>query len=152
GSPPEFGSGSESPMGGPVYRFDANNPSPVKFPSDFDGHYFAGEFGRRWIKTVHVNADGTRGTIIGFPWSGTQVMDMAFGPEGALYVLDYGTGFGSPDSFSALYRIEYIGAGTNRAPIARAAANPTSGPAPLTVNFSSAGSSDPDGQPITYSW
>ena len=28
----------------------------------------------------------------------------------------------------------------------------TSGAAPLTVNFSSAGSSDPEGQPLTYSW
>ncbi len=33
GTPPEFGNGgSESPMGGPVYRYDANLNSPVKFP------------------------------------------------------------------------------------------------------------------------
>ena len=151
GSPPEFGSGSESPMGGPVYRYDAGNPSPVKFPADYDGHYFAGEFGRRWIKTVHVNADGSAGSIVGFPWSGTQVMDMSFGPDGALYVLDYGGGFGNGDANSALYRIEYIGGG-NRAPVARATADKTSGPAPLTVSFSSAGSSDPDGGALTYSW
>ena len=30
--------------------------------------------------------------------------------------------------------------------------NPTPGPAPLTVDFSSAGSADPEGQPLTYSW
>ena len=29
---------------------------------------------------------------------------------------------------------------------------PDCGPTPLTVNFSSAGSSDPEGQPLTYSW
>ena len=46
---------------------------------------------------------------------------MAFGPDGALYVLDYGTGWFSGDANSALYRIEYI-AGGNRAPIAVAAA------------------------------
>ncbi|GAB3855406.1 hypothetical protein GCM10027610_088670 [Dactylosporangium cerinum] len=151
GSPPEFGSGSESPMAGPVYRYDPANPSAVKFPADLDGHFFAGEFGRRWIKAIDVNGDGSPGAIANFPWSGMQIMDQAFGPDGALYVLDYGAGFGNGDANSALYRIEYTGGG-NRAPVAVAAGNPTSGAAPLTVNFSSAGSNDPEGQAITYSW
>ncbi|RCG26505.1 PKD domain-containing protein [Sphaerisporangium album] len=147
GSPPDFGGGSESPMGGPVYRYNASLNSAVKFPQSLDGRYFAGEYGRRWIKAIQVNADGTPGDIGAFPWTGTQVMDMAFGPDGALYVLDYGTGSNN----QALYRIEYIGA-ANRNPIAKAAADKTSGPAPLTVNFSSAGSSDPEGGALTYSW
>jgi PKD repeat protein len=41
---------------------------------------------------------------------------------------------------------------TNRAPTAVAGANPTSGTAPLTVSFSSAGSSDPDGDTLSYAW
>ena len=48
---------------------------------------------------------------------------MAFGPDGALYVLDYGTGWFNGDANSALYRIEYIGGG-NRAPIARGQRQP----------------------------
>ncbi|MFI6513906.1 RICIN domain-containing protein [Streptosporangium sp. NPDC050855] len=147
GSPPEFGTGSESPMGGPVYRYDPNLNSSVKFPQVLDGRYFAGEYGRRWIKAIEVRSDGGYGEISAFPWSGTQVMDMAFGPDGALYVLDYGTG----NNNQALFRIEYIGK-ANRNPIAKAAADRTSGPAPLTVNFSSAGSSDPEGGALTYSW
>ena len=51
---------------------------------------------------------------------------------------------------SGIYRIDYVGAG--RRPIAQATATPDSGPAPLTVSFSSAGSNDPDGTPITYAW
>jgi PKD repeat protein len=31
-------------------------------------------------------------------------------------------------------------------------ANPTAGTVPLTVQFSGAGSSDPDGDPLAYSW
>ncbi|GAA2899512.1 hypothetical protein GCM10010517_65050 [Streptosporangium fragile] len=151
GSPPEFGGGSESPMGGPVYRHDAALDSDVKFPEDLDGHFFAGEFGRRWIKAIHVGADGSPGEIAGFPWTGTQVMDLAFGPDGALYVLDYGSGYFGGDANSAIYRIEYI-KGRDRAPVAVAKADKTSGKTPLTVAFSSAGSADPEGQAITYAW
>ena len=43
------------------------------------------------IKAIEVNPDGSPGPIAAFPWRGTQVMDLAFGPDGALYVLDYGT-------------------------------------------------------------
>ncbi|MEN3360765.1 MAG: hypothetical protein V7637_4747, partial [Mycobacteriales bacterium] len=115
--------------------------------SSLDGRFFAGEYGRQFIKAIAVNADGTPGEISAFPWTGTQVMDMAFGPDGALYVLDYGTGANN----QALYRIEFIGGG-NRSPVAVAAANRTSGPNPLAVTFSSAGSSDPEGGALTYRW
>ncbi|MEV4516155.1 PQQ-dependent sugar dehydrogenase [Dactylosporangium sp. NPDC049525] len=146
-TPPEFGGGSESPMGGPVYRYNAGLNSAVKFPQTLDGNFFAGEYGRRWIKPIKVNADGSPGEISTFPWAGTQVMDMAFGPDGALYVLDYGTGSNN----QALYRVEYIGGG-NRAPTAKITPSVTSGPNPLTVSFSSSGSSDPEGGALTYAW
>jgi glucose/arabinose dehydrogenase len=152
GSPSEFGGGSESPMGGPVYRYDAANPSTTKFPQSLNGVFFAGEFGRGWIKPITVNADGSRGTIDNFPWNGKQVMDLQFGPDGALYVLDYGTGFFNGDAFSAVYRYDYVGVGGNRAPTAVASANRTSGAPPLAVTFSSAGSTDPEGSALTYSW
>jgi glucose/arabinose dehydrogenase len=151
GTPPEFGGGSESPMAGPVYAFDAALQSPTKFPQSLDGHFFAGEFGRGWIKPVHVGADGSAGEISTFPWVGKQVMDLAFGPEGALYVLDYGTGYFDGDANSALYRFDHL-TGSNRAPTAVAGANRTSGQAPLGVAFSSAGSSDPEGGALSYSW
>ncbi|MEV7490762.1 ThuA domain-containing protein [Streptomyces anulatus] len=150
GSVPEFGTGSESPMGGPVYRYDADLDSPVKFPEAYDGDFFAGEFGRQWIKRIEQDADGGVQSINDVPWSGTQIMDMAFGPDGALYVLDYGLAWFGGDENSALYRIENATGG--RSPIAEAAANKTSGTAPLKVKFSSAGTSDGDDDPLTYAW
>jgi len=41
---------------------------------------------------------------------------------------------------------------TNQPPVAVASASPQSGTAPLTVNFNSAGSNDPDGAITGYSW
>jgi glucose/arabinose dehydrogenase len=147
GSLPAFGNGSESPMGGQVYRFDPANPSATKFPAGLDGHYLAAEFGRRWLRDIVVNPDGTAGTIEVFPWRGTQIIDTAFGPDGAFYVLDYGSG----NNDSAVYRIDYVPQG-NQPPVARASANRTSGTSPLTVNFSSAGSADPEGGALTFTW
>ncbi|MFI6034420.1 PQQ-dependent sugar dehydrogenase [Streptomyces sp. NPDC051315] len=147
---PEFGDGSESPMGGPVYHYDPALDSPVKFPEAFDGDFFAGEFGRRWIKRITSDADGTVRTISDVPWTGTQIMDMAFGPDGALYVLDYGVSWFGGDEHSALYRIE--NATDGHSPVAQAAADRTSGQAPLRVRFSSAGTTDQDGDTLTYRW
>lgn len=149
-SVPEFGDGSESPVGGPVYHYDASLDSPVKFPQAYDGDFFAGEFGRKWIKRISSDADGTVRSINNIPWTGTQVMDMAFGPDGALYVLDYGVSWFGGDEHSALYRIE--NATDGHSPVAQAAADVTSGQAPLRVKFSSAGTADQDGDALTYSW
>nr|WP_205615091.1 PQQ-dependent sugar dehydrogenase [Streptomyces harenosi] len=149
-SVPEFGDGSESPAGGPVYHYDPDLDSPVKFPEAYDGDLFVGEFGRRWIKRITSDADGTVQSINDVPWSGTQVMDMEFGPDGALYVLDYGLSWFGGDEHSALYRIE--NATDGHSPVAQAAASRTSGQAPLRVSFSSAGTTDQDGDALTYVW
>ncbi len=51
---------------------------------------------------------------------------------------------------SRLHRITYTSG--NLSPNAVAQANPTSGLSPLTVNFNGSGSSDPEGQPLSYAW
>jgi cytochrome c len=147
--------GSESPMGGPVYHYDPDNPSETKFPEYYDDHWFPYEWGRGWIKETALDED--RGPLElspflddpAFDWA--QPMDMEFGPDGSLYVLDYGTGFFGGDANSALYRVDYVHGG--RRPIAEASADQTSTSAgTLTVQFSSEGSRDPDGDEITYEW
>jgi hypothetical protein len=78
-------------------------------------------------------------------------MEMEFGPDGSLYVLEYGDGFFRPNPDAQLAVIRYV-KGT-RSPVAVLNATPTSGPAPLTVAFSSAGSHDPDpGESISFAW
>jgi PKD repeat protein len=77
-------------------------------------------------------------------------IDFEFGPDGSMYLLEYGSGYFSGAADAGLYKINYVQGG--RSPIARATASVDNGLAPLTVAFSSAGSSDPDGNPLSYAW
>ena len=78
-------------------------------------------------------------------------MDSEFGPDGCLYMLDYGDGFFRANPDAQLSKVCYV-RGT-RSPVAVMSATPSSGPAPLTVQFSSLGSHDPDpGDTITFAW
>ncbi|PYU86688.1 MAG: hypothetical protein DMG08_29395, partial [Acidobacteria bacterium] len=56
------------------------------------------------------------------------------------------------DGLSASKTVAITVSAPNQAPVANAAANATSGYAPLAVGFSSAGSSDSDGSIASYSW
>jgi glucose/arabinose dehydrogenase/type 1 glutamine amidotransferase/PKD repeat protein len=146
---------SESPMAGPVYHYDARNPSTTKFPAYYDDHWFPYEWGRDWIKETALVKDGGPLEVSAFldddAFRWQNPMDMEFGPDGSLYVLDYGSNWfgGGPDS--ALYRVDYVKGG--RRPLVETSADPaTSSAATQTVQFSSEGTRDPDGDPITYEW
>ena len=77
---------------------------------------------------------------------------MEFGPDGALYVLDYGTGWFGGDANSALYRIEY-NTGGNRAPIASGQRQPDQRQRRRwPCSSARPARNDPDGDPITYAW
>ncbi|WP_041322586.1 ThuA domain-containing protein [Saccharomonospora viridis] len=151
GSVPEFGTGGESPMGGPVYRFDPELESNTKFPEYYDGKNFAYEWDRGWIKTIEVGENGERGAIEPFFESMelTRPMNIEFGPEGSLYVLDYGSGYFGGAEDSALYRIDYTKG--NRTPQVSLSADVTSGQAPLEVTFEPS-AEDADGDELTFAW
>ena len=148
----EFGCGGESPMGGETYRYDPANPSSTKFPAYFDGKNFAYEYERGWIRVLTVDKDGALGGIEPFlDFSGfKKLINMEFGPDGSLYVLDYGSGSFTGDANSAVYRIDY--SRNARDPVAAVSADRAFGPTPLVVTFSSEGSADPSGGAITYAW
>ncbi|MEV0040134.1 PQQ-dependent sugar dehydrogenase [Streptomyces sp. NPDC050804] len=155
------GPGGQAPMGGPVYHYDADNPSPGKFPEYWDGKAFFGEFSQDYVaaatlagpdgpvtklENVLPNSERSENGIP--PWD--NPMDLEFGPDGALYVLDYGDGFFRQNPDAGLYRIDY--AEGNKAPTAVIKADPTSGQAPLSVSFDATASTDPDGATLTYQW
>jgi PKD repeat protein len=78
-------------------------------------------------------------------------MDLQFGDDGSFYLLTYGDGFFNINPDAGMYRWDYVKG--QRAPKAVLSADKTDGPAPLTVNFSSAGSLDEDpADSIRYEW
>ena len=86
------------------------------------------------------------------PWQDTfaRVHEMEFGPDGSLYVIDWGSGFNGNNADSGIFKIDYIKGA--RRPVAHAAVDKDNGPVPLAVQFSSAGSVDPEGTSLTYAW
>ncbi|WP_395845435.1 glycoside hydrolase family 44 protein [Cystobacter fuscus] len=57
-----------------------------------------------------------------------------------------------PSQSVTLFVIPLASRPSNQPPVAKLTATPTSGNPPLTVAFSSAGSTDPDGPLVTYAW
>ena len=135
--------------GGFVYRGS-------QFPPEYLGNYFFGDYTQNWIRRLTFDQNGGfTGMQFFEPVDGSldapvgAVVHLAEGPDGALYYTDIGWENESQVTGGKIRRIRYTG---NRSPIAVAAGSPRSGVAPLTVHFSSAGTSDPDNQPLTYLW
>ena len=150
---PVAGDGGRNAMAGPVYYYDDYADSDRKFPRYYDGKLFIYDWMRNWINVVTMNEDGDYVDMERFmpttEFSGP--MDMLFGPDGALYMLEYGATWYGHNPDARLFRIEY--AVHNRGPIAHISADRPIGAAPLTVTLSAADSFDPDGEPVaTYSW
>ena len=161
----EVGNGI-GPMGGPAMQFDRQISSPLRWPRAFAGHPLFYEWTRDYAKVFELNRpNGNRlvdiHNLLGEE-SGTagqapnivldNPMDMEFGPDNALYTLEYGTGYFAELPAAQLARIDYVRNG-QYTPIVRASATPAAGTtAPLTVQFSSAGTEDYNDDRLTYAW
>ena len=64
--------------------------------------------------------------------------------DGSIYYVSYNYG-----DAGTVRKISYTG---NRTPVPLASADQNYGPGPLTVQFNGSGSSDPDGQLLSYAW
>ena len=162
-----IGAGNPSPKSDPVSDWNHTNASQSHFPSGvlgncalgsafytgttypsaYQGAYFYGDYGQNWIRTVQMNANDAQmsNTNASFATATESEVDLITSPVNAdLYYVSITAG--------KVRRIRYVGTGPNLPPTAVISATPTSGPAPLTVNFSSVGSSDPNGDVLSYSW
>ncbi len=135
---PNFG-GSTS-TGGAWYTGDA-------FPSEYHDTYFHGDYGAGWIRNFVFDEEDRPLEVRDFASAGTAaVVCLAVSPvDGGLYYLGY-----DDVGASELRRIGYYP--DNLPPVAAAQVSPYYGPGPLTVQFDTVGSSDPEGFGLTYEW
>src|SRR5690625_4801945 len=83
-------------------------------------------------------------------WEFKRPHAMRCGHDGALYLIEWGSGFGGDNADSGLYSIDYVSG--ERSPVARVSASATNGPTPLEVTFDASNSFHPDGSAYEMAW
>lgn len=148
---PQVGSGGRNAMAGPIF-YSEFYPKETRFPDYYNGKLLIYDWVRGWIKAVTMNTDGSFSKMEPF-MEHTKLnapIDMEMGPDGRLYILEYGNGWFSKNPDAALARIDFNGG--NRAPKAVLNTNKLTGGLPFKVKLSAKNSVDPDGDKLTYLW
>ncbi|RYC68974.1 PQQ-dependent sugar dehydrogenase [Spirosoma sordidisoli] len=149
---PLVGTGSRSATGGPVYRQADFKNAKRPWPAYYEGKWIVTDFSRGWIMAITMDAEGNYQSMERFlpSYHPVEPIDMKFGPDGDLYVLEYGSNWFRKSDNARLVRIEYNSG--NRKPIVQASASKPGGKVPLQLTLSADGSRDSDGDPLTYQW
>jgi cytochrome c len=174
---PELGQGGRSAMAGEFYTFDPDAISPNKFPAYYDGALFVFDWMRNWVLALRFDENENYSYSEPFMSSTgdfRRPIDLAFGKDGVMYMLEYGSVYGADNTDARLVKIEYHTG--NRAPIAKAGIPDPAGPewhskifltneqaypqfdelageAPLKVSLTSSNSKDlDDDDELSYEW
>ncbi len=149
---PLMGSGGRSAMAGPVYYKDQFTAAKRPFPDYYDGKLLIYEWMRGWLMAVTLDAAGNYVSMerVMPNYKFSNPMDMEFGPEGDLYMLEYGSGWFTQNDDARLVRIEYNGG--NRKPQVAIATSKKGGSIPFKATLSSTGTKDFDNDALTYVW
>lgn len=146
---PWLGKGGVNPMAGPVFHADDYAKG---FPEYFENKLFVYEWMRDWVYVVTLDEEQNYVKAEAFMPNTefSHPMDMLFGADGHLYVLEYGQKWNAQNMDARLSRIKYIEG--NRTPIARMLASKNVGAVPLTVEFKGESSEDFDQDQLKYEW
>ncbi len=150
---PLLGNGGASAMAGPVYYADLFKDAPYKLPDYYNGKLFIYEWIRGWIMAISLDKNGDYLSMEPFleHQKFKAPVDMQFGNDGALYVLEYGTNWFSKNMDAKLVRIEYQEG--NRNPVAEIQIDKQYGASPFSVQFSGKKSIDHDrDDKLLYTW
>ena len=117
----------------------------IAFPTQYQNRYFMADWGTGFMKTVTFTTNDQPVAVNDFATAAGAVVSIAAHPtDGSIYYVSYNYG-----DAGTVRKIAYTG---NRTPVPVATSDKTFGPGPLTVQFNGSGSSDPDGQALTYAW
>ena len=106
---PYLGTGGVSIMIGPRYYEEDFTKSSVQFPSHFNGKLFMYDWVRDWITTIELDDNLELVRIEPFlpTKKFTKIIDMKFGSDGTLYLLEYGSSSYRANKDASLKRITY---------------------------------------------
>jgi len=141
---PLLGEGGRTAMAGPVYHYGDYERSAVKLPEYYDRKFVHYDWMRGWLMAVTLDAAGNYQRMEPFlsHLKFDHPVDMELGPDGSLYVLEYGTYWNAKNANARLSRITYHPG--NRPPLAHLTASRTIGAVPLTTALSANGSGELD--------
>lgn len=148
---PQVGTGGRNAMAGPIYYTDMW-PKDTRYPDYFNKKLFIYDWIRGWIKLVTMKENGDFDKMESFMGSTkfANPIDMELGPDGKLYILEYGSGWFAKNPDAGLARIDFNGG--NRAPkVSDLKVDRTSGKLPFAIK-ASVEASDPEKDKLTYIW
>ncbi len=150
---PLLGIGGGSAVGGPIYHSEFYADQTSAFPSYYDNHWFIADWMRGWIYAAKLDEEGNYVSmepfLEGHPFK--KPIDIEMGPDGAMYVLDYGSNWYVHNRDARLTRISYNYG--NRRPKAVIKASKKQSAVPVTIQFTASESLDLDEMDgLLYKW
>jgi glucose/arabinose dehydrogenase len=105
---PEVNTGGRTAMAGPVFYSDLY-PQESRLPDYYNGKVFIYEWMRNWIMAVTLQPNGDFYKMEPFMQKTkfAAPIDMELGPDGKLYILEYGTGWFHKNKDAGLSRIDF---------------------------------------------
>lgn len=148
---PQVGTGGRNAMAGPVY-YAEDYPAETRFPDYYNEKLFVYDWIRGWVKAVTMLPNGDFDKMEPFMehTKFASPIDMEMGPDGRLYILEYGNGWFSKNADAGLTRIDYL-AGNRPPKLGVVSVDKTSGTLPFTIN-ATVEAKDPENDSLTYVW